>query len=93
MHCCQVDTGSAARNGLAWCADGSLLAVAGPADNIVLYDGLSWTPEGHLDDGHTGAVNCLQFSPNGAQPQHCIPHALISMVQSDTTGVCADTAV
>ena len=67
MPLAQVDTGSPARSGLAWHPDGSLLAVAGPANNIVLYERLSWHPVVHLEEGHTDAVNCLQFSPNGAR--------------------------
>ena len=66
-YVCQVDVGSVARCGLAWHPDGSLLAAAGASNDIVVYERLSWDPVMELQDGHTGPVNCLQFSPNGEQ--------------------------
>ena len=66
----QVDTASPARSGLAWHPDGSLLAVAGPSHDVVLYERLSWDPVVHLEEGHSGDVDCLHFSPNGA---HTLP--------------------
>ena len=61
----QVDRSSAMRGGLAWHPNGSLLAVAGTNNSIVIYESLSWEPLHQLDDAHTGLVNCLRFSPNG----------------------------
>ena len=60
-----MDRSSAIRCGLAWHPDGSLLAVAGTNNNVIIYERLSWEPLHQLDDAHTGLVNCLKFSPNG----------------------------
>jgi chromosome transmission fidelity protein 4 len=66
LSCCvQIDRSSHERGGLAWHPDGSLLAVAGTSNNVVIYERLSWDPLYELEDAHSGPVKCLEFSPNG----------------------------
>ena len=62
----QSDPTSAARGGVSWHPDGgTLLAVPGNDNDVVLYERLSWTPTGYLSGGHTAPVNLVVFCPNG----------------------------
>eukprot|EP00879_Flechtneria_rotunda_P026773 GHRR01028597.1.p1 GENE.GHRR01028597.1~~GHRR01028597.1.p1 ORF type:complete len:442 (+),score=134.31 GHRR01028597.1:154-1479(+) len=54
------------RHGLAWHPDGgSLLAVSGTDNDVILLERLSWKPVSYLAGAHTGHVRVVAFSPNG----------------------------
>ena len=55
-----------ARNAAAWEPQkGNVLAVAGPDNDVTLYDRHSWKPVGALRGGHTQPVNALAYSSDG----------------------------
>eukprot|EP00873_Tetraselmis_striata_P018043 jgi/Tetstr1/438307/TSEL_026874.t1 len=60
-----TDHFSSERARLAWHPDGSLLAVPGVENDVVLYERLSWQATGHLSNGHSKPINCVSISPNG----------------------------
>ena len=56
---------SAARCGIAWAPDGSMLAVPGLDHDVVCYERLNWDAACFLRGEHTARVNHVAFSPNG----------------------------
>ncbi|WIA17661.1 hypothetical protein OEZ85_014464 [Tetradesmus obliquus] len=62
-------TSSESRQPLAWHPDGgTVLAVAGRENDVVLLERLSWQPlehGGYLAGGHASSITALAFSPNG----------------------------
>ena len=67
MQCCsQVDHQSAARCGIAWHPDGTLLAVPGTENDVVCYDRDEWKPISYMAGEHSARVNLITYSPNGA---------------------------
>ena len=42
-----------------------VVVVAGPDNDVILLERLSWTPVSYLAGGHEGNVGVIAFSPNG----------------------------
>lgn len=60
-----MDHQSAARCGIAWHPDGTLLAVPGTEHDVVCYERDEWKPVSYLTGQHTARVNLVTYSPNG----------------------------
>lgn len=60
-----MDHQSAARCGIAWHPDGTLLAVPGTEHDVVCYDRDEWKPVSYLAGQHSARVNLVTYSPNG----------------------------
>jgi WD40 repeat protein len=68
-----------ARNGASWHPDGSVIAIPGPDNNVVVFDALSWDDDVEayrLDDGHTDIVNLVSFSDNEKTKGNILPGTL-----------------
>lgn len=51
---------------MCWHPDGgTLLAVPGTDNDVLLLERLSWTPVTYLTGGHDDIVNVIAFSANG----------------------------
>jgi WD40 repeat protein len=61
----QLIGNATAKSGLAWHPEGLDLAVAGPDNEIVLYERHNWEAHTHLEEAHSAPVTQLAFSPNG----------------------------
>ena len=61
----QLTGDATAKSGVAWHPEGLDLAVAGPDNEIVLYERHNWEAHSHLEEAHSEPVTHLAFSPNG----------------------------